>query len=600
MLAVHLVGALNSPGWPDFWRDAYWATAIAHGERFPLAGPPIYGLFELGPWWFYLLALPVHVGGVLGAMLCVQALAAAKYFLAWRLGTRLGGARLGLAFAASLVLCGWSVVPLIFSSHTAVVETTLLLLAFAAWRCDRAPSAANAAVFGLAAAAALHAHPGTLGEIACAAGWLLWRRRSSATLLRLALAAAIVALALLPPWLDRDGLAEAALKPAAAYLGSDVGVHAPTRIPRAVAGIVLGGAWWGLLLMTPWPFAVVAAAWLAFAACVVVAVVAAARRGADMRRLRRLGAGALAVFAIEIAFEIALRPITPMWMVSACLPPLAFALAIGWYGALGARRRAVRALGCAALGVYVALGLAPFSLMLRDLASARQMVGANPMMDVAENGLRYEKVPVPFYPIRKIARLGTELCGEATLHARLAAVVEATFGSTVRAACGHWPTLRYAGTGGGAHLAGLLPRAAAASGVEPARVVAGMALYERVVPIAPAAGSTWRAPRRAQVTPDSAPGPAARADYAFRAGGGDAVVVTNRLGAAAPMTIEAAEAGAAPAALRADDGGSRVYVCAACAADAEVDWHLRLVGIAANLDVIVLPSAQHASAASAR
>ena len=63
MLGVHVAAALNSAGVPDSWRDMYWATSIAHGERFSLAGPQIYQLIELGPWWFYLLALPMFATG---------------------------------------------------------------------------------------------------------------------------------------------------------------------------------------------------------------------------------------------------------------------------------------------------------------------------------------------------------------------------------------------------------------------------------------------------------------------------------------------------------------------------------------------------------
>ena len=49
MLLVHAAAGLHTAGVPDFWRDVYWAAKIAHGEAFPLSGPPIYGLVELGP-----------------------------------------------------------------------------------------------------------------------------------------------------------------------------------------------------------------------------------------------------------------------------------------------------------------------------------------------------------------------------------------------------------------------------------------------------------------------------------------------------------------------------------------------------------------------
>ncbi len=49
MIGVHVAAGLNAAGIADFWRDMYWATSIARADAFPLSGPPIYGLFELGP-----------------------------------------------------------------------------------------------------------------------------------------------------------------------------------------------------------------------------------------------------------------------------------------------------------------------------------------------------------------------------------------------------------------------------------------------------------------------------------------------------------------------------------------------------------------------
>jgi hypothetical protein len=289
-------------------------------------------------------------------------------------------------------------------------------------------------------------------------------------------------------------------------------------------------------------------------------------------------------------------------MLPSCLPPLAFALAVGWYAWLSNARVLLRGLGIAAMSVYAALAIAPFSLLLRDIHATRTMSGANPFIDAADLGKGYVSVSVPFYPLRRIDALAPSLCHYGVLHGRLAAVLEPTSGSVLRNACGHWPAIRYGGVEGrGAHVAGLLAPAALASGIAPDRVVARMALYDHVRPIAPASGAEAGPMRRLQIGPDSAAGPTALLDFRFEAAGADAVVLTNRLSMAAPMTVGDASVDGKPADLRHDDGGSLVYRCGDCAAGAVVHWHVVVQGIAGNLDLIVLPfgSRQPAGASAA-
>ena len=179
MCVLHVAAGLNTGGLPDFWRDMYWATSIAYGERFPLSGPPIDQFMELGPWWFYLLAAPVWLTHRIAfASAFLQLLASAKYFLAWRLGTRAVDARFGTIYAVCTAVAGWSTASFWFPSHPAVVETTLLLLAWATWRCWTRLSLGNAVVYGLAAAACFHAHPTTATYIVASGIALLCRHCS--------------------------------------------------------------------------------------------------------------------------------------------------------------------------------------------------------------------------------------------------------------------------------------------------------------------------------------------------------------------------------------------------------------------------------------
>ncbi|MEO7324591.1 MAG: hypothetical protein ABIW82_07160 [Dokdonella sp.] len=590
MWCLHVAAGLNSAGLPDFWRDFYWATAIAHGEALPLAGPPIYQMFELGPWWFYLLALPVRLTGSAAlTMVFIQSLAALKYFLAWRIGIRLADARLGFAFAASLAIAGWSMVDLMFPSHIAVVETTLLLLGLVGLRCANEFSARNAIWLGLVSAACLHAHPTTVLYVVLVGAGVLWRHRSWAVFGWLCLAAIIAAASLLPPWLNRDAAVAGSLKPIADYVGSDIGLHPMMRVPAVARGVLLGGAWWSLLLMTPWKMGLVKAAWGIYCGCLLFAAAGLMLIRRNAKRLLWMCVAACAAFLLQVAFVVLLRPVTPYWMVPSCLPPLALAIAIGWYGWLQDGRTLVRATGSFALALYVVLALAPYSFWLRDVHDQRAMPGVNPFADAIESSDRYVKAQTSFFPVRRLDRLGDTLCAPHVLHGLLATIVETTFASTLRNACGYWPQLRYGGVeGAGTHLAGLSPRAATASGIAPARVVSRMALYERMRPIAPTAGGFSTRLRRLQVNADSGPPPVARSVFDFDAGGSDVVVLTNRMRFAAPMDVTSITASGRPVRLLYEGDGSFVYGCSACATDADVHWHIELFGIAGNLDLFVL------------
>lgn len=588
MLGVHAVAGFHSAGLTDSWRDLYWATRIARGDGFPLTGPPIYGLFELGPWWFYVLALPIAITGrVAAAVVFVQLLAGLKYFLAWRLGMRIADERLGAAFAASLALAGWSTIPMMFPSHTALVETTVLLLAMATWRCWDDLSSRRALLFGFAAAACIHAHPTTVSYVGIAGLALLARHRSWRTAALLALSAGIVALSLLPPWLDAtpSGIE----KTIGGYVGADIGVHAARRVPALIAATLANGPWTGFLLMTTWSEPFVRVMWLVYAACLLVAVAGLFRARSMPRRVRIAAAIGGGLFVMQVALLVLARPITPMWMLSGVLPPLALVLAAGWYGALTAPSPILRSLVPAALAVFAALSIAPFGLFMHDLSRVRSADGANPFQDVTDWSARYVDNAVPHYPAHRVDRIAREFCGDEVVHGRLAVVLEQSLGSPTRLACGHWPTLRYGGReGAGPHIAGLLVPASIASGIAPDRVVSRMALYENVTPIAPASGGRATHLTRDQINPDMAKGGYGPFDVAFDAPGSGVAVLTTRFPNAMPLNVKNVRAGSRAAVKAYDDGGSRLYRCDGCAPDETVHWRFDLEGNEDTIDLVVI------------
>jgi len=107
------------------------------------------------------------------------------------------------------------------------------------------------------------------------------------------------------------------------YVGADVAIDAWRRIPTLLATAVVGGAWDGFLLMTGWSLAAVRVAWFAYCACLLIAATGLLVLPRERTGLRAAAVVAAAAFILQAAFLALLRPITPMWMLSSLLPPLA-------------------------------------------------------------------------------------------------------------------------------------------------------------------------------------------------------------------------------------------------------------------------------------
>ena len=337
MLCIHIMAGLNSGGLVDFWRDTYWASSIAQGQHFPLSGPAIYELFELGPWWFYLLAVPVWLTRrIASAAVLIQVLAAAKYFLARYIGTRWVDARFGFAFAVGMGVAGWSTVPMMFPSHPAVVETTILLLVLASSRCWVNFSVGNALLFSLAAAACIHAHPTAATYPMVAGLTLLYRHRSWKAFVFICLAVGIVLLSLLPPWLDFAPVPEGMARPLTKYADHDLGIEPWSRVLPLIRALFIDGAWSGLLLRTPLSQGSAQVALAIYCLCLALALSGVFLLRSNRGKLRRWWLAALLMMTFQSIFLVAIRAKTTMWMIPSALPPVALLIAIGWYGWLGA------------------------------------------------------------------------------------------------------------------------------------------------------------------------------------------------------------------------------------------------------------------------
>jgi len=306
--------------------------------------------------------------------------------------------------------------------------------------------------------------------------------------------------------------------------------------------------------------------------------------------LRRWVASAALLLVLQILFVLGVRGFTAIWMLPACLPPLAFIVAAGWYEWLAAPSPRSPVVAMAALIPFALLSIAPFEFFLRNLHGLR-VAHDGSYFNVVETPDSYVFVPGSPLSVRQIDALGAELCKPASLHARLATAIDKSLATSARNACGFWPDLLFGGQRAGAHLAGIPSRLAASVDIAPVRTVGGLALYADVRAIAPEQGASRTRLDRMRVGVDvvgAAPAPLA---YDFTAGPDDVVVLTNRRPQTAMMTVHEVEANGMPAQKLYEESNWQVYRCAACSARAPASWHLRLDAVEAILDLVVLEKA---------
>ena len=590
MFALHVAAGYGTSGVPDLHRDLYWAHEIL-GGAWTARGPVIYNTFELGPWWYYVVAASLWATGSLaGAAALVCALAAIKYPLAWRLGRRLGGDALGLAFVIALAVPGWSAAPLGFTTHTALVEASLLTLALVTLSFRERQGWGRAVAFGLAAAFCAHAHPTTVLFVVIAGFAVLARHRDARTIAQLALAAAIALASLVPPLLAHDSDAKTVGAAFAHYAAHDVGVDPFVRALRIAASVAAGGAWHGMMLLTEVPrgeWLGLGVALLALASAAAGWLVAA-RNDSATWRLARIG---LALFAAQCAFVVLIRPVTPIWMTSALVPPFAFALACGWRAvAATPMRRAVATLAAAG---WLAASLAIHGHFVREIDTVRIATAGNLFMDAGLTwSTGWTEARVARVRLRRLERAARVACGGTTLHGDLAIADELALGLPTRIACGDDDAIRYGGRSRAhGHLAAYLAERWCAIGLAPESIGSGFGYTRAVLPLAPEVGASRPVLAPRQIDPIPAPLAPAPFEIVARAPGGATVAVGKRYAWLNTLDLESVEANGVPARLVHEDVATRFYRCEACGAS-EVEWRIAGQGNLASLDVVALHGAR--------
>jgi putative flippase GtrA len=169
------------------------------------AGPQLAGVFNLGPVWYYLLAVLQSIGlGVAGIALVLTLLASAQFFVTYRAGARWIDGQTGLLWATLLLLPGWHSFEQIFITHP--VLTTLLLSTTTLCGLQFVDTGRRRALvlMGLSFSLAMHAHPTSLLVLALPVGlYLQGVNRHGFRLLDPVLAGAAALLPFLPFFIDQ-------------------------------------------------------------------------------------------------------------------------------------------------------------------------------------------------------------------------------------------------------------------------------------------------------------------------------------------------------------------------------------------------------------
>lgn len=147
----------------DLARDLLVAHEIVANQVHLMLGPPLAGLFNLGPIWYYLLALFQALGaGVAGSVALLLLLASTRFWLVYRAGELWQGRSTGLIWAALLLIPSWTSLELFLVQHPVLTTTLMAMVMLFGLRFVRTGRSLDLALIGLSFSLALHAHPSTL------------------------------------------------------------------------------------------------------------------------------------------------------------------------------------------------------------------------------------------------------------------------------------------------------------------------------------------------------------------------------------------------------------------------------------------------------
>lgn len=340
-MLVYVIGYGAAVLSADSVRDlsAAWQVS-AHGV-WPAQGPDIFSRYTLGPTWFWVLAVPMALGGSLSSVtLFVALLASLKFPLGFALGRRVGGQSCGLFVAGMLSLHGISLIEHWAVVHTNLVVAGTLLVFWVGALLHEHPSDMRWVAFALSWLLAIHAHPAAGLSLLAALPALWTHRRRAISPAALGAALLIVGVGLLPSLLF-------ALNGSLWYASTDPA----TLAPMATWPARMLTLWWRIALdplrLQSELLEVPHANWIGYCG---IAIAGAGMLAAALGSQRRLTWALLLATLCGALALVMVRTTTPLWMALTLVPWAALTTAIGWSGLCG---RLNRGMAITAMGGFV-------------------------------------------------------------------------------------------------------------------------------------------------------------------------------------------------------------------------------------------------------
>lgn len=413
-LAVVAVAQAISFAWTfashDFIRDLLAAGDIARGEAWPLRGPVINSMVHVGPLWFYVLALPLALGGgLLAATVWAGALATLKVVAAWRLGTAIDGPRLGLLAGAFALLPGWTLIHQLQFTQTLLLELFVYATLLPLLRLWRGGTGRGWAMAGLWLGLAVQAHPAALFLLAPMAlvGFRRLRQmRSEGGWIALG---ALLSIAPMLPMLWAEWVEGF---PAAARLSAFAATPEAATRPWAAFGVLEGLTWQSARVVVDLatPLALGAPAGVLFATiggCAALGLVGLAR---DPGRLSRVAA-AVGLALLAAQWVSLLRPTSTYYLALAAWPFVVLSLALLVQGDGTARDGGWRA--SIAVTAALTLSLLGSAIVVAQGQAGRIVLPLAGMLDVVRGPAG--AAPVATMPAWATEALARQTCEAHTL-----------------------------------------------------------------------------------------------------------------------------------------------------------------------------------------
>lgn len=545
MMALYALGYAFSAVHTDSADELWKALEIRRGVAYPLEGPPLGGVLHLGPYWFYLTALPLWIDSSwLAAAVFLGLACSLKFPLAYVCGRKLLDGDFGLLWAAMLLLPGWtSFEPLIFLNPNAVAAAGLAVLALCLRAAESAASWRAFLALGIAFTLAIHVHP-TLAPSALFIAWALWRRRADARFLPRAIVALVIgALAPLIPYVVSQALGGFPdWRSASRYVEGEVAIAGVVNVFRVIAHATYTGPVVLARQVLGWDETAAAALGMAVVlgcATSLAAFVAARDHPLARARAIQLLAG-LVVFASGVAM---LRTVTPLqfsWVLGAPIGGVAaigvWSLARARWGRFVARGALVLVLAFAGYVVHA------FGSLLHEGEAS---------LDSRVNDIKGDLPPRLFrdvwFPAWAHGELGQVLCrlDRASLHGHLAYVVDKSLALGALLECGRRPAATLAAGEAGEHLFGMTRAFWRAIDASPACWIGPLGLG-KATPLRSRAGLAIADGRTYLPRTPSGAAPQ-RATLEHEAPAGSAIMLTNVLGAYELVRVISATASGAEA-----------------------------------------------------